>query len=194
MKTLSLQEIEKLRVLVFDNAKELLEEANILFTKGKYARAYALAHLSSEELAKLPILATAGIDLANGATIDWKKLSVKLRSHEEKLKGLLFIDFLGKGVNPTAKEIQVHKQSLSRVCLLNDLKNVSLYAGVYQDSLYKPSAAITEVLADQALTAARNRLELYSSIESVTHGRIAELANRASYLKLLKMLCVGENG
>ncbi|MFO1206918.1 MAG: AbiV family abortive infection protein [Burkholderiales bacterium] len=52
MNALSVAEIERLRALVFQNSVELLEEADLLFQHKRFARAYTLAHLSSEELAK----------------------------------------------------------------------------------------------------------------------------------------------
>ena len=194
MNALSLSEIEALRALALQNSAELLEEAELLFQHKRFARTYTLAHLSSEELAKLPILAAYGVRLAKGKTISWTKLDEKLRSHAIKLKGLLFVDLLGTDVDPTSKTIQVHKQAVSRVELFNTLKNSSLYAGVYQGELYKPTAIFTEKLASEALTLARNRYELFSTVERVTHGRLAELATRESYVRLLKALGVGDDG
>ena len=194
MNELSITEIESLRALVLQNSEELVVEAEVLFSHQKFARAYALAHLSSEELAKLPILALAGIALVKGASINWKMLDERLRSHSAKLKGLLFVDLLGTSVDPTTKEIKVHQETISMVELFNALKNVSLYAGVYQGDLYKPNAVITQSLAEQMLTKAKNRFALSSEIERVTHGRISELANRQSYMDLLKALGIGDYG
>lgn len=81
MNALSVAEIEALRALVLQNAGELLAEAELLFQHKRFARTYTLAHLSSEELAKLPLLASVGVSLVNGGTINWKKLDKKLRSH-----------------------------------------------------------------------------------------------------------------
>lgn len=185
---LSLAEIEALRAFALQNSAELLADAELLFQHGRFARTYTLAHLSSEELAKLPILAAEGVRLAKGATIDWNELDTKLRSHPTKLKGLLFVDLLGWEVDPTSKNIHVRGENLSRVELFNKLKNASLYAGVYQNDLYKPTSIFTKELASKALLLARNRYDLFSEVELITHGRIAELANRAGYMKLLKTL------
>jgi AbiV family abortive infection protein len=193
MNALSLSEIEFLRALALQNSAELLAEAELLFHHKKFARTYTLAHLSSEELAKLPILAAYGVRLINGKTISWKELDEKLRSHTTKLKGLLFVDLLGTGIDPKAKSIQVHKESMSRIELFNTLKNVSLYAGVYNGELYKPNGIFTERLATEALATSRNRFELFSEVEQLTHGKLAELGKRESYMKLLKTLGVGND-
>ena len=193
MKNLSIGEIEELRKLILENAEELSEEASILFNNKKYARAYTLSHLASEELAKLPILSKLALDLINGKDVNWKKIDKKLNSHTEKLKGLLFSDLLGTDINPSEKNITVHEKTISRIQILNDLKNVSLYAGKYQDSLYKPNAAITASLASQSLEAINNRLSLFSNIEAHTNGRISDLANNQRYMELLHSLGVGND-
>lgn len=194
MNTFSLLEIESLRALILENASELAQEAELLFNHQRFARTYTLAHLSSEELAKLPILAAVGVELSNNSTINWKHLDKRIHSHSAKLKGLLFVDFLGKNVDPTTKDLIIYQQTLSRVELFNELKNVSLYAGVYQGCTYKPKVAITERLAYEALTAAKNRLELFSMVEGATCGRITELAKREGYMNLLKTLGICRDG
>jgi len=188
MQALSIQEIEALRKLVLENAFELYEEAEILFQHKKFARTYALAHLASEELAKLLMLASVGVRLANKETVDWKRFDKQFNSHPTKLTNLLFVDFIGKDVDVTKKDRAVGNQNLSRVELFNTLKNVSIYAGKYQDSLYKPSSAIPHELALAELTATKERLDMYSAVEAVTQGRISNLAKRKSYMNLLSTL------
>lgn len=62
------------------NAKELLEEAEILFEKGKYPRTYVLAVLSAEEFSKafLYRAVLAGI-------INYERISKDLLNHDKKL-------------------------------------------------------------------------------------------------------------
>ena len=62
------------------------------------------------------------------------------------------------------------------------------------DASAQPNGIFTEDLATKALTTSRNRLELFSEVEQFTHGRIAELAKRSTYMKLLKTLGVGDDG
>lgn len=193
MNPLSVLEVENLRALVFENASELLAEAKLLFDHDKYARACALAHLSSEELAKLPMLAGVGVALLKGHPIDWKKFDKKLTSHSAKLKVLLFVDLLGTPVDPTTRDIQVHKLTMSRIELFNVLKNATLYAGVYQNGFYKPSALFNLAYAKSALTLSTNRYELFAKVEANTRGRLAQLANSSAYMKLLKTLRTGDD-
>jgi len=190
MQALSLSEIESLRSLALQNAKDLLEEAELLFEHQRFARTYTLAHLSSEELAKLPILAAHGVRLIQGKSISWKKLDKDLTSHATKLKGLLLVDLIGTGKDPSSRNIKIHDDTLSRVQLFNTLKNTSLYSGIYQGELFRPNAVFTRKLAEQALTVSKNRLELFADIETLTQGRIAEIAKRETYAKLLALLGV----
>ena len=194
MHALSLFQIENLRALVLENATELLAEAKLLFEHEKYARACALSHLSSEELAKLPMLAGAGMRVCKGIEVNWDNFHKKFSSHAAKLKILLSVDLLGTKVDHTAKEIRVHQEVKSRIGLFNELKNTMLYAGINQDSFYKPSALFTRAYAIQALTLASNRFELFAAVEAHTQGRIEEFANSGAYMKLLETLRTGDDG
>lgn len=188
MKPLTIADIDNLRTLAFENACELIEDAELLFGHKRYARSYTLAHLASEELAKLPTLALAAMDLTNGISVDWKKLDEQLRSHCSKLRGLLFLDFLGTDIDPNTKEIVLPGKNVSRVELFNDLKNASLYSGVYLDIFYKPSAVFRRELALESLTAAKNRRTTFAKAEEATRGKSAELAQNPKYRDLLKDL------
>jgi AbiV family abortive infection protein len=69
--------------LFFQNASELLEEAKILFEAKRYARAFSLAVLSLEELAK-PVFLVNAIFFEKGDRDAWRALFKVLRSHESK--------------------------------------------------------------------------------------------------------------
>jgi hypothetical protein len=51
------EQIEVAQLLLVENASALKEEAELLLNHGRFARAYLLAHLGSEELAKGVLLA-----------------------------------------------------------------------------------------------------------------------------------------
>lgn len=56
MKPLTLEALDSAYKKIYENAKELLEEAHILFEHNKFARAYSLAQLAGEEISKLNII------------------------------------------------------------------------------------------------------------------------------------------
>jgi len=71
-------------IAVITNAEELLGEAQTLLNCGKAARAYALAWEACEEIAKAPMLSTTMYKLFFQASIDWRTLHKRLRSHPAK--------------------------------------------------------------------------------------------------------------
>ena len=85
-------------------------------------------------------------------------------------------------------------QLITLQALFNDLKNVTLYAGVYRDSFYKPSALFTHEYATNALALATNRFELFAAVEAHTRRQIASLANSSAYMKILRTLNASDDG
>jgi AbiV family abortive infection protein len=69
--------------LFFQNASELVEGAKILFAAKRYARAFSLAVLSLEELAK-PVWLLNAVFFEKGDQEAWRALWIVLRSHEAK--------------------------------------------------------------------------------------------------------------
>ncbi|MCY8074906.1 AbiV family abortive infection protein [Bacillus haynesii] len=82
---LKLKEIEEIFFKIYENACELIEDAEILYNKERYARAYLCAHIAFEELGKLPMLYTAAIKVYNGIKVDWKNLNKRIRDHKRKI-------------------------------------------------------------------------------------------------------------
>ncbi|WJM05881.1 AbiV family abortive infection protein [Paenibacillus sp. PK1-4R] len=82
---LKVEEIEHIFIKIYENACELLEESEILYTHHKYARAYLCAHYSLEEFGKLPMLYSAALNVHNGEKNDWKKLNKRIRDHKNKI-------------------------------------------------------------------------------------------------------------
>jgi AbiV family abortive infection protein len=69
---------------VYANAAELAGEAEMLRDRGHWARAFALAHLSREELAKLPILLLVGVRTSKSVPVDWPFVRKLLNDHKHK--------------------------------------------------------------------------------------------------------------
>jgi AbiV family abortive infection protein len=66
------------------NARELLEEADILAEKGRKARAYFLLQTACEELGKFAMLEIGVRRLLNGRPPKWKRFWQRFRSHDSK--------------------------------------------------------------------------------------------------------------
>ncbi len=86
MTALSFNKLEEAYIYVYENSKELLEEARLLFENKRYARCYALDQIAHEELAKLPIIYQEATRSYFKEPHDWKNFHKRLRSHELKNK------------------------------------------------------------------------------------------------------------
>lgn len=104
---LKVEDIEKIFFKIYENACELLEEAEILYTHKKYARAYLCAHIAFEEFGKLPMLNTVALNVYNGVKTDWKKLNKRMRDHKRKISQsygtVMFLDSALKKYNALYK-------------------------------------------------------------------------------------------
>jgi AbiV family abortive infection protein len=60
--------------VAFAKAVDLLEEADILRSNERCARAYFLTHIACEELGKLPILTTTAVAQKLGHDVDWRRI------------------------------------------------------------------------------------------------------------------------
>jgi AbiV family abortive infection protein len=81
---LKVEELQEIYNLIYKNACELIEEAELLYNHQKYARSYLCAHIALEEFGKLPMLVTTALNVYNGLKVDWKDLNKRLRNHKTK--------------------------------------------------------------------------------------------------------------
>ena len=86
-----------MRSKILENSRELIEDAEVLLKENRFPRAFSLAHLACEEMAKLPMLARPSAEIIIGENVDWSKLNIRMRNHQYKILGILMNDFL---VNP----------------------------------------------------------------------------------------------
>lgn len=161
---LTLDELEEMREAVLANARNLVEEAQMLLDAGRVARVFTLSQLASEELAKLPMLTRALVELASGATVDWKRLHKRLRDHVEKSNLAIDLDFFRGDI--TAEEFLALDARE-----LNHLKNASLYVGISAQGVERPEAVITKGLAEKSLRYAGKRLAYFEAAERLIGGR-----------------------
>jgi len=188
MKPLSIDQIEEARSKVLQNATELIEESELLLANDRFARAYSLAHLACEEMAKIPMLVRAATDKIQRRTVDWKKLDRRLRNHTEKITGILYIDYLVDPDVENDKDIKRLNESIAKVEDFNTLKNQSLYTTLVGDTFLRPSEAIPADLATGLVTLARNRLRFFQAIEIPTQGRLELMAKSPEFQRLSSII------
>lgn len=160
-----LSEIVEARKKILANAEGLVNEAEILFTHQKYPRAFALAHLACEELAKLPMLNTASLNLLIGENNDWHKIGRRLVSHSEKLQLTAHMDYMWDEVHLDDSDVRKYEKSLAAIPKLNNLKNASLYAGIFYGAFMQPSEVIDKNIAQNMLQLTDFRLSRYREYE-----------------------------
>ncbi|MBS4011378.1 MAG: AbiV family abortive infection protein [Roseovarius sp.] len=155
-----------------ENARELLEEADILISASRHARAYALLYTACEELGKFSVLELAAARILQDNPPNWKRLWQRFRSHDSKAAQL---------------EIQIMRLSLSH-CDEDDfpklaetlfgngliIRNSSLYVDLGPDGQFrKPSnlnfdmpLPVLRALTVLAISGANQRGDTASDIEA----------------------------
>jgi AbiV family abortive infection protein len=120
--------------LAFDNAEALYNEAQLLGTRGAFARALTLHQISLEELSKLDILCVAATSVVMGHPVDLAKLAGRFRQHKVKNYNNAYmsvrtdaeVEASKKGDGAAAIEIfKAQQAGIHRI--LNTNKNASLY-------------------------------------------------------------------
>ncbi|CAH0346979.1 AbiV family abortive infection protein [Bacillus sp. CECT 9360] len=162
MTALSFGKLEDAYILVYENAKELLEESRLLFENKKYARSYTLAQIAIEELAKLPIIYQEATRSFFKESHDWKHFYKRLRSHESKNKMIfmyfrMILDLTGE----EHPDFEFHKleQTLK---YFNDMKNASLYADIKNNKFTKPSIEIKKHTAKELLQLVEGMFDIFA--------------------------------
>lgn len=112
---------------LMENAQELVEEAEFLLAQNRNARAFALAHLASQEIIKFQMLCSVAVEVARDRPVNWKKIDQLLRDHEVKIRGAVLFDFLREGPQDGAYQASELAQRMSTSRDLNAKKNYSLY-------------------------------------------------------------------
>src|SRR5207247_7008322 len=123
--------------------------AELLLGNNRYPRAYALAHLASEELIKCQLLLPVAMELARDRRVDWKKIHLGLKEHRAKIRGAIFLNFVLEPPPDGVYQASELSQRMNTVQDINDMKNYSLYASQIGHEYFKPS----ELIGDQAAIA-----------------------------------------
>lgn len=172
MTALSFGRLEEAYILVYENAKELIEESYLLFNNKRFARSYALAQIAHEELAKLPIIYQESSRSFFKEKHDWKSFYKRLRNHKAKNKqNFVFYQMMLREIeeanlNFTTEKMQGHLE------YVNHMKNISLYADVKNNRYTKPSFEIKESLAKAQLELVEEMFKTYSLTNFHIKGEI----------------------
>ncbi len=158
---LTLDQIEEACEAAFENAGALLEEADLMRSQKRCARAYYLAHIACEELGKLPILTALAVSVWMKADIDWAKIDRALRSHGYKIKQVLFMDSL-QGESGLRAGTEAYDADVKRLRMYTDMKNASLYSFYTDGRFLQPNDVITCEMFDKMRRLAEGRLGAFA--------------------------------
>ncbi len=155
MKPLSINQIFSALTKIIENAQELVEDAELLLENNRYARAFALAHLASEELVKFQFLLPVASELARNHNVNWKEINKGLRDHRVKIGGAILLNFMFEPPQGGVYQASELLQQMSTLKDKNDMKNFSLYASQNGHDYFKPSELIDEQAAVACVSRAR---------------------------------------
>jgi AbiV family abortive infection protein len=151
MQKLTLKQLDAGVDAAFANAISLIEEAKLLFQSGFHARAYTLAHIAREELAKVTMLYTTGLRLLAEHPVDWGKLHKRLRDHKSKLASDALMSFVS---TPGAADNLDLDKMAGGSTTRNEWKNESLYIAFKDQQFKAPSEMITPQKAERTIALA----------------------------------------
>src|SRR5690606_24656563 len=86
------------------NAKELIEEGDILFKENKFSRAYCLYQLATEEVGKSRLLFALVMNRQLGENIDYKEVNREFMHHQTKSKSALTFETIALLVMYSSKK------------------------------------------------------------------------------------------
>ena len=142
-------ELENGYKLTYENATNLIKEADLLFQNIFLPRAYTLYQFAIEEIGKCSILYKAIIEYNWGVPINFDYLKQKgFTDHKSKTKDslhteLFAIQMFEKHIGAESSLKESIYWDYDNVNLINDKKNNSLYVGLSDQKFLSPNQAIS---------------------------------------------------
>lgn len=153
-------ELRQLSEKAFQNACDLFDESLLLFKGKHFPRAYVLAHLASEELAKVPIIYDARVRLKGKEEIDWRHFKKRITGHQAKLQSIVLFDYMNDDVDLIRNTgVERYNKQLDFIKKYDLLKNMGLYSGYHENTVFKPSELFDSELTESMINLTKGRLE-----------------------------------
>jgi AbiV family abortive infection protein len=146
------------------NAIDLIEDAELLFSSGRYARAFFLAQIATEELGKYVLIVSSAIDAVHGP-FSWKQFYQDYRSHKTKTSKLLFFENLYNLINRCGDHILLSEGDKHTATLQEHVKMLSLYCDFDGQGFTVPNEQISDNVATLALKLVKSRLKIVALFE-----------------------------
>lgn len=161
---LSIYDIINGMFLSIDNAKSLIEDAELLLKHRRFARTFVISQLASEEIGKAFILYNLYMALKiDGIPIDHKKIRKAFYDHKSKTFEATMADFMiVSEMRLSEEEEKVAVEALCKEIVrgreeYNTLKNRGLYISFEDGKFLKPEDSISKNEAVNSLKKAKER-------------------------------------
>lgn len=176
MHTLSVQQLNSLRLEIFDNAAALYREAELLLQNGMYSRAYLLAHFCIEELGKIPMLIGAMGQLEKNEVVDWKDVKKRFTSHVKKIASQNGHFYAFGRTSEVAGDNGIPWLLAANRSVPDSYskKNLSTYVDVKDGAILRPSDAIEKNDAMNLVSYASDCLNAHRRSEELTNPIVYE--------------------
>lgn len=162
--------------LAYENAKDLIDEANLLFDTYYSPRAYGLFQLSIEEVGKASMLLEACIFNTCTTQKESNKLIKEIRDHKTKTKHSQKFDLFFASL---IKEVKIKKVLINNMYKqgleiekIDNLKNYSLYVSFLKNKFKKPKNIISYKSIENLKFYAELRYAVASQLHEICLGGI----------------------
>ena len=181
--SLTLEQLILARNKIMKNAKELYEDATILYENGRFARAYFLLGIANEELGKYLLVTSATVDLVAG-NIDWKRFWKAIRAHKEKAG---IVEYTENMLMYTEEDCFSPLEIKETVSIFDELKMASLYSDMFENNFFLPDEIVQKSLAESYQKLTKSRINLIESI-NISDETIRNFKKEAvlEYRKMIK--------
>lgn len=177
---MTVAQLEIARTKTFENAAGLLADAELLLANQRYARAYSLGVLASEEASTVAKLFSTTVNVLLDRKIDWRRLDKELRSHVAKLRHFDTLAMVHGFRGPDAPEDHVERMTDDRAAKGLDVgKQDGFYVRINEGLTFAPVDRITRERAEEILVMVRATIEFHGALNQLAPpGRTEEWVSR----------------
>ncbi|WP_197278913.1 AbiV family abortive infection protein [Lysinibacillus sp. ZYM-1] len=173
----------KLFCSCYKNGFDLLVEAKLLYENERYTRAYTLAHLSFEELGKLPMINTYMYKVVHGSQYDVQHLMKRMRDHKEKIQVSHFTSDLFSNEDIDLTDNRKLNQYINE---MNNMKNNSIYVGLNNGTISIPNDVVTKQKAEKMIEMSTMHATFHSHFSQLSEEELKKLHSDDLYKLLIR--------
>jgi AbiV family abortive infection protein len=176
------EQIATLLHFCFCNARDLYEEAELLRTNEKYARAFYLCCAALEELAKIPLVLN-GIFISKEDANAWRGFWRAFNSHEAKQGAGRAYGRITEIVNQD-RWSRFYKNRIPEGLPFNDMKLASLYVDCYDGVALRPNKLFgAKGAVESIFRIVKDRIAAFAQLHSTIDGSI-QFVETAAHLSV----------